>query len=356
MLGLWVAVYAGAFILLVLTIAILPASFFTSDLGVAAFYFVLYVSVLVAYGCLARLVSYRWFDTFAILIPGYGLLWMFKILWRVANLPNRDWQLRADELPPDSSDSDPAAPSSADTQAPSVQDIVEGREISDSAAEEWDPSESGWSVLEADPSPSYPNRSVPAGGVASVHPSFTAVTPSTARTIRVDTTLNRLALASLITSIVGLGALGVTFGHVARRQIHRTGQRGKGIAMAGLVVGYLGVAAAVVGSAFAWLAPAPVQAPPSTTRIVAVNCVVDASGTVTWTGPDPASVNVVWRSSSDLGGAASYKVDDYQRRGNAYGALAPETPDDGSSWVEFTVTLLDREGGAIDTRTATCFR
>jgi hypothetical protein len=34
----------------------------------------------------------------------------------------------------------------------------------------------------------------------------------------------------------------VIFGHVARRQIRRTGQRGKGLATAGLILGYLGLA------------------------------------------------------------------------------------------------------------------
>jgi len=369
-LGLWVPVYAGAFILMVATIILVPASFATSDQGAKFLLFVLSASVFVAYGFLARQVSYRWFDTFSMLVPGYGLIWMFKILWRVANLPNRDWPLRPDELPTTSFGADQAAPSGGDTRAAAVQDVVEGREISDTPAVEWDPSESGWCVPEADlpaptsASPWYPqpvapghsSRSIPTDGVASVQPSFAAVTPSEARAIPGDTSLNRLAVASLITSIVGLGVLGVTFGHAARRQIRRTGQRGRGIALGGLIVGYLGVAGALLGFVHDSLDPTPVQAPPPATGIVAMTCVVDVSGTVTWTGQDPALVNVAWRSSSGLSTAGQYKVDSHQRWGNVYGEVAPETPDDGSSWVAFTVTLFDRDGGAIDTRTATCFQ
>jgi peptidyl-prolyl cis-trans isomerase B (cyclophilin B) len=51
--------------------------------------------------------------------------------------------------------------------------------------------------------------------------------------------------------------LGIVFGHVALSQIRRTGEQGRGLAIAGLVIGYafvglfllLVVAVAVVGSA-----------------------------------------------------------------------------------------------------------
>jgi hypothetical protein len=43
---------------------------------------------------LARKVSYRWFDAFLVLVPIYGLFWACRILWRVANLPHRDWRPR----------------------------------------------------------------------------------------------------------------------------------------------------------------------------------------------------------------------------------------------------------------------
>ena len=60
---------------------------------------------------------------------------------------------------------------------------------------------------------------------------------------------NGFAIASLITAIVGLGGvLAVIFGHIARSQIRRTGERGWGMATAGLIIGYIGI---VVGVAVA---------------------------------------------------------------------------------------------------------
>jgi hypothetical protein len=58
---------------------------------------------------------------------------------------------------------------------------------------------------------------------------------------------NGLAIASLVCSLVGFVAcgvpaiLGVVFGHVARGQIQRSGGRedGEGMALAGLIVGYV---------------------------------------------------------------------------------------------------------------------
>lgn len=59
-----------------------------------------------------------------------------------------------------------------------------------------------------------------------------------------------LAIASLVLGIVwvaGIGSiLAVVFGHVARRRIRRTGQSGKGMALAGLILGYGGFAVAAL--------------------------------------------------------------------------------------------------------------
>ena len=65
---------------------------------------------------------------------------------------------------------------------------------------------------------------------------------------------NGLAIASLVCSILGLccgvgGVLGVIFGFVARGQIKRSGgaQQGSGLAMAGIIVGFVVIALAAVG-------------------------------------------------------------------------------------------------------------
>jgi hypothetical protein len=70
---------------------------------------------------------------------------------------------------------------------------------------------------------------------------------------------NGLAVASLITSVVGLatflcygigiaaGVVGAILGHVARRQIRSTGQDGAGLALAGIIVGWIAAAIGVLG-------------------------------------------------------------------------------------------------------------
>ena len=50
---------------------------------------------------------------------------------------------------------------------------------------------------------------------------------------------NGLAIAALVTGILGLGIIPVIFGHIALSQIKRNpAQSGKGMAIAGLVLGY----------------------------------------------------------------------------------------------------------------------
>jgi hypothetical protein len=58
-----------------------------------------------------------------------------------------------------------------------------------------------------------------------------------------------LAVASLVCGIIPLlptSILAIVFGHVARGQIRRTGEKGGGLALAGLVLGWVGVALTVL--------------------------------------------------------------------------------------------------------------
>jgi hypothetical protein len=57
--------------------------------------------------------------------------------------------------------------------------------------------------------------------------------------------MNVMAVLALIFGLGG-GLLGIIFGHIARSQIRRTGERGLGMATAGLVLGYAGLAVIVV--------------------------------------------------------------------------------------------------------------
>jgi hypothetical protein len=68
------------------------------------------------------------------------------------------------------------------------------------------------------------------------------------------TSLNTLAVVSIATAATGFGGIaGVITGHVSLAQIKKSGERGRGLAIAGLVIGYGYVALAVlmaVGGAF----------------------------------------------------------------------------------------------------------
>jgi Domain of unknown function (DUF4190) len=77
---------------------------------------------------------------------------------------------------------------------------------------------------------------------------------------------NALAVASLVCSLFGwvclfIGALlGVIFGFIALAQIKRTGQRGRGMAIAGIVIG----AVLIVLGITLWTLAAPARQAPST--------------------------------------------------------------------------------------------
>ena len=55
------------------------------------------------------------------------------------------------------------------------------------------------------------------------------------------TSTNPLAIVSLITSILPLYVVGVITGHIALSQIKRTGAKGHGFALAGVILGYIGI-------------------------------------------------------------------------------------------------------------------
>ncbi len=63
---------------------------------------------------------------------------------------------------------------------------------------------------------------------------------------------NQLAIASLICACaqaflwILTGIPAIVLGHIARRQIRRTGENGDGLALAGLIIGYAGSILAVI--------------------------------------------------------------------------------------------------------------
>jgi hypothetical protein len=68
------------------------------------------------------------------------------------------------------------------------------------------------------------------------------------------TKLNTLAVVSLATALTGFGVVaGIITGHISLAQIKRTGENGRPLALAGVVIGYASIALWIVGSIF-WTA------------------------------------------------------------------------------------------------------
>ena len=53
---------------------------------------------------------------------------------------------------------------------------------------------------------------------------------------------NSFAIVSLVLGILGISVLAVIFGHIALGQIKRTGESGRGLALTGTILGWLGIA------------------------------------------------------------------------------------------------------------------
>ena len=51
---------------------------------------------------------------------------------------------------------------------------------------------------------------------------------------------NVLSIISLVTSILAISIVGIITGHIALSQIKKSGEKGHGLALGGLIVGYLG--------------------------------------------------------------------------------------------------------------------
>jgi len=67
-----------------------------------------------------------------------------------------------------------------------------------------------------------------------------------------DVGMNAFAMASLVLGLTGGSIIAVVFGHIARSQIRRTKETGGGLAIAGLVLGYVAVVAGVAALMGTW--------------------------------------------------------------------------------------------------------
>ncbi|UFS59368.1 DUF4190 domain-containing protein [Subtercola endophyticus] len=68
---------------------------------------------------------------------------------------------------------------------------------------------------------------------------MTSPAPYGASTGPVAPRTNVLAIVSLVVSIVGFTIIGIILGFVALSQIKRTGESGRGLALAGIIIGFV---------------------------------------------------------------------------------------------------------------------
>ena len=108
------------------------------------------------------------------------------------------------------------------------------------------------------PAPGYgatpppPAYGQPAPGYGETAPAYGQPAPAYGQPPAAKT--NTLAIVSLIASIAGIVILwgigsiaGVICGHISLSQIKKTGEQGRGMAIAGLIVGYAGIVLAIIG-------------------------------------------------------------------------------------------------------------
>ena len=100
----------------------------------------------------------------------------------------------------------------------------------------------------AQPAPSY-GTGAPAYGTGA--PSYDATSPAYAAAPNGQKT-NVLAIVSLVSSFF-ISIVGIITGHIALSQIKKTGEQGRGLAIAGLIIGYIGLVVGII-LAIVWFA------------------------------------------------------------------------------------------------------
>ena len=91
----------------------------------------------------------------------------------------------------------------------------------------------------AQPAPSY-----------STAPAYNASAPAYGAPASQKT--NVLAIVSLVSSFF-ISIVGIITGHIALSQIKKTGEQGRGLAIAGLIIGYIGLVVGII-AVIAWFA------------------------------------------------------------------------------------------------------
>ncbi|MEX0834063.1 MAG: DUF4190 domain-containing protein [Actinomycetota bacterium] len=112
-------------------------------------------------------------------------------------------------------------------------------------------SDSGWNEALTRYMALEPGSAVPPPAVVAAAPAINAQGPGTVSvTAAAPGQTNSLAVASLVLGILWLwwigSVLALIFGYAARSQIKRSGEAGSGLAIAGIVLGWVGIGTAIL--------------------------------------------------------------------------------------------------------------
>jgi hypothetical protein len=95
-------------------------------------------------------------------------------------------------------------------------------------------------------SPNYPP---PPGGPAGIHYGPPPPVPGPYPPYPMPRPTNTMAIVALVSSLI-VAPLGIIFGHISLSQIKRSGEDGRGLAIAGTVIGYVGTVLAALSLVF----------------------------------------------------------------------------------------------------------
>ena len=91
------------------------------------------------------------------------------------------------------------------------------------------------------------NRPLTADEVATFHSPLAQVSPTgPVRPTGLENQTNVISVLTLIFGILGAGVVPIVLGHIAVSQINRTSERGHGMAIAGLILGYVTVVLSII--------------------------------------------------------------------------------------------------------------
>lgn len=99
------------------------------------------------------------------------------------------------------------------------------------------------------PAAPVPPASQPAPAYGQAAPAYGQAAPAYGQPAGAKT--NTLAIVALVASLAGLFTgvgflVGIICGHISLSQIKKTGEQGRGMALAGLIIGYIGIVVSII--------------------------------------------------------------------------------------------------------------